>query len=120
MKPLLQASTCAFSAIAMPCGTAFAQATYPIKPVRLIVAFDPGGSTEIARLVSPKLAEQLGKSVIIDNRGGGGGTIGAEMAARHRFSLAPGGRNAEEHDRNGYRAYPIQEWRASGYGDIVG
>ena len=65
--------------------TAFAQAktTYPTKPVRLIVAFPPGGSTDIiARLVGQKLSERLGQQVIIDNRGGAGGTIGTEIAAR--------------------------------------
>ena len=80
---LLRVSICALPVIALLSGTACAQTVYPDKPIRLIVAFDPGGSTDIiARLVSPKLAEQLGKSVIIDNRGGGGGSVGTEMAAR--------------------------------------
>jgi len=64
---------------------AFAQAktTYPTKPIRLIVAFAPGGSTDIiARLVGQKLSERLGQQVIIDNRGGAGGTIGTDMAAK--------------------------------------
>jgi len=63
---------------------AFAQgATYPNKPIRLIVAFPPAGSTDIvARLVGQKLSERLGQQVIIDNRGGAGGTIGTELAAR--------------------------------------
>ena len=56
---------------------------YPTKPIRLIVAFPPGGSTDIiARLVGQKLSERLGQQVIIDNRGGAGGTIGTELAAR--------------------------------------
>jgi len=65
--------------------TALAQAktTYPTKPVRLIVAFPPGGSTDIiARLVGQKLSERLGQQVIIDNRGGAGGMLGTEIAAR--------------------------------------
>ena len=58
-------------------------ASYPTKPVRLIVAFPPGGSTDIiARLVGQRLGERLGQQVIIDNRGGAGGTIGTELAAR--------------------------------------
>jgi tripartite-type tricarboxylate transporter receptor subunit TctC len=63
--------------------TTFAQGAYPTKPVRLIVAFPPGGSTDIiARLVGQKLGERLGQQVVIDNRGGAGGMIGTEMAAR--------------------------------------
>lgn len=57
--------------------------TYPTKPVRLIVAFPAGGSTDIiARIVGQKLGERLGQQVVIDNRGGAGGTIGTEIAAR--------------------------------------
>jgi tripartite-type tricarboxylate transporter receptor subunit TctC len=60
-----------------------AEKAYPTKPIRLIVAFVPGGSTDIiARLVGQKLSERLGQQVIIDNRGGAGGTIGTELAAR--------------------------------------
>ena len=62
---------------------ALAQTQYPTKPVRLIVAFPPGGSTDIiARLVGQRLSERLGQQVIIDNRGGAGGTVGTELAAR--------------------------------------
>ena len=56
---------------------------YPVKPIRLVVAFPPGGSTDIiARIVGQKLGERLGQQVVIDNRGGAGGTIGTEIAAR--------------------------------------
>ena len=64
-------------------GVASAQATYPTKPIRLIVAFPAGGSTDIvARLVGQRLGEKLGQQIVIDNRGGAGGTIGTEIAAR--------------------------------------
>ncbi|MES2564508.1 MAG: tripartite tricarboxylate transporter substrate binding protein [Pseudomonadota bacterium] len=60
-----------------------AQDKYPSKPIRLIVAFPAGGSTDIiARLVGQRLSERLGQQVIIDNRGGAGGTLGTEIAAR--------------------------------------
>jgi tripartite-type tricarboxylate transporter receptor subunit TctC len=60
-----------------------AEKVYPTKPIRLIVAFPPGGSTDIiARLVGQRLSEALGQQVIIDNRGGAGGTVGTELAAR--------------------------------------
>ena len=57
--------------------------TYPAKAVRLIVASSPGSGVDIvARLVSPRLAELLGQQVIVDNRAGAGGNLGAAFAAR--------------------------------------
>ena len=61
---------------------AHAQA-YPSKPVRLIIPFPPGGSNDlVARAVASQLSERLGQSVVVDNRGGGGGTIGINAAAK--------------------------------------
>ena len=61
---------------------AFAQ-NYPVKTVRLIVPFPPGGSTEtLARMLSVKLAEMWGQQIIIDNRPGAGGIIGTELGAK--------------------------------------
>jgi len=74
---------CSALLAALPVAALAQGAAYPTKPVRLIVAFPPGGSTDIiARLVGQKLSERLGHQVIIDNRGGAGGTIGTEIAAR--------------------------------------
>src|SRR5258708_14257519 len=60
----------------------FAQAqAYPAKPVRLIIPFPPGGSNDVVgRAIAAQLGERLGQSVLIDNRGGGGGTIGMNAA----------------------------------------
>jgi tripartite-type tricarboxylate transporter receptor subunit TctC len=63
-------------------GLALAQ-TYPAKPVRVIVPFPPGGTTDlIARMVQAKFQEHLGVQVVIENKGGAGGSIGAAEAAR--------------------------------------
>ena len=61
---------------------AFAQ-SYPAKPVRMIVPFPAGGTTDlIARIVQPKFQEILGQTVVIENKGGAGGSIGAAEAAK--------------------------------------
>jgi tripartite-type tricarboxylate transporter receptor subunit TctC len=66
------------------CGAAQAATdNYPTKPIRLVVPFTPGGSTDIlARLVAKQITETFGQQCIIDNRPGAGGTIGMEIAAR--------------------------------------
>jgi len=56
---------------------------YPSKPIRLIIPFPPGGSNDIVgRMVATQLGDRLGQSVVVDNRGGAGGTIGTDMAAK--------------------------------------
>jgi tripartite-type tricarboxylate transporter receptor subunit TctC len=65
----------------LPC-IALAQG-YPAKPVRVIVPFPPGGTTDlIARIVQPKFQENLGQAVLIENRAGAGGSVGAAEAAK--------------------------------------
>ena len=62
---------------------ALAQAPYPVKPIRFIVGFPPGGTNDIvARVLAPKLSEYLGQSVVIENRGGANTAIASELFVR--------------------------------------
>jgi len=62
---------------------AAAQQNFPARPVRLIVPYPPGGNVDItARIIGPTLGELLGQTVVVDNRGGGGGNVGAHLVAK--------------------------------------
>lgn len=76
-------------AVLGPClaiGTGMATAAdtaYPTRPIRFVVPYPAGGGVDmLARLVAPRLSERLGQQIIVDNRGGAGGNIGTELAAR--------------------------------------
>ena len=76
--------------------TALAQA-YPVKPIRLIAPWEPGAATDInARILAPKMSDDLGQPVVVENRGGAAGQIGAALIARaapdgYTIMLTPGG-----------------------------
>jgi tripartite-type tricarboxylate transporter receptor subunit TctC len=78
------------------CGTALAQ-PWPSKPIRFIVSFPPGGSSDlIARVIAPHMGERLGQPVLVENRGGAGGMIGVDAVAKsapdgHTIGLAAAG-----------------------------
>jgi tripartite-type tricarboxylate transporter receptor subunit TctC len=79
MKKLVLLTTpLLFAAVA-----AVAQQNFPAHPIRLIVPYPPGGNVDItARIIAPTMGELLGQTVVVDNRGGGGGNIGAHLVAK--------------------------------------
>jgi tripartite-type tricarboxylate transporter receptor subunit TctC len=80
----------------LPAQSALAQnGTYPTKPIRMVVPFAPGGPNDIlGRLMGQKLTEQFGQPTLVENRGGAGGTVGLDLAAKAAgdgYTLAMGG-----------------------------
>lgn len=106
----LDSTCCRIFAIAgiVLSAAAAAAADYPDRPVRMIVPAAPGGGADyVARVVSIKLSESLGQTVVIDNRTGASGTIAAEITARS----APDGYTLlmAQSDQRRNRASPLQE-----------
>ena len=82
MRSSSHAALALFLAAAVSASAALAQ-TFPSRPVRILIAFPPGGAIDIvARVMSPRLAERLGQPVLVDNRPGAGGLVGTELAAK--------------------------------------
>ena len=84
MRPFPRFGVFALVQILLICAPATAWSQeYPSKPIKLIVTFPPGGTVDIvARIIQPKLSEGLGQLVVIENRGGAGGAVGTEAAAK--------------------------------------
>lgn len=81
-RPLAIASI-AFSNLFLIANTTLAQTAWPTKPVKIVVPFAPGGTTDIlARAVAPELTKAFGQTFIVDNRAGAGGNVGADIVAK--------------------------------------
>ncbi len=71
------------STLGLACGSALAQSSWPVKPVKIVVPFAPGGTTDIlARAIAPDLSKAFGQQFVIENKGGAGGNLGAEQVAK--------------------------------------
>lgn len=82
-RAALTASAAAAAIALMAPAASWAQGTWPTKPVRIVVPFAAGGTTDIlARAVAPELSKAFGQQFIVDNRAGAGGNVGAEIVAR--------------------------------------
>jgi tripartite-type tricarboxylate transporter receptor subunit TctC len=76
-------SACALALIATPTAMAQSKSDYPNRPIRIIVPFGPGTSTDIVtRVLAEAMGRHLGQSLVVENKAGGGGSIGADLAAR--------------------------------------
>jgi tripartite-type tricarboxylate transporter receptor subunit TctC len=83
MLPNARLFTIAIAAVIAICASVPASAQYPSRPIKLVVTFPPGGSTDIlARAMQPYLEKQLGQPVVIDNRPGAGGDLGVDAVAK--------------------------------------
>jgi tripartite-type tricarboxylate transporter receptor subunit TctC len=72
-----------FLAALLTAASAHAQSSYPVRPVRMIVPFAPGGASDfVGRILQPAMAELLKEQIVVDNRGGAAGNIGVEVAAK--------------------------------------
>jgi tripartite-type tricarboxylate transporter receptor subunit TctC len=82
--------------VAFAASASFAQGAYPSRPIRMVVGFPPGGIADVlARIVGPEMQKEWGQPVIVDNRAGAGGVIGADFVAKsapdgYTLLLAPG------------------------------
>ncbi len=104
--------------VAIACVAAYGLAAaenYPVKPVRIIIGFSPGGYIDLtARLVAGPLAAALGQQVVVDNRTGAGGIVGTEMAARAApdgYTLTVGSVGTHAINQTLYRTLPYNVLR---------
>lgn len=82
-RTLLGASALAFPAVSAAVSAAHAQSNFPNRPLRMVVPFAPGGAVDLTgRLLADRLLPILGQNVVVENRGGAGGNLGADVVAR--------------------------------------
>ncbi|MBC7436279.1 MAG: tripartite tricarboxylate transporter substrate binding protein [Bdellovibrionales bacterium] len=83
MKHFIRALAALAASVTLLAAPASAQSDYPNKPIRVVVTFPPGGSTDVVmRMLVPRLTEKLGQQIVVDNRPGAGGNIGLAIVAK--------------------------------------
>lgn len=94
MKRVVQRLLSGFAFAWFACGTCGAaqDETYPARPIRLLVGVPPGGAADFtARIVAQKLTDALGQHLVVENRGGAGGTIASDIASKSTPLSGPAG-----------------------------
>ena len=80
---IVRGHACCATCVTFAALPTLAQPLYPTRPIRFIVPFPPGGGNDIVgRIVAVKLSEGLGQQLVVDNRGGAGGTVGTDITAK--------------------------------------
>lgn len=83
VRNMFAATACAGMLAASPAIAADPAVTYPTKPIRIVVPFPPGGTTDtLMRIVAPRLSQSIGQPVVIENKGGAAATLGADAVAK--------------------------------------
>ena len=120
------AATC-LALLAALTGPTMAQDNYPTKPIRMIVAFAVGGTSDIvARLISVKMTETLGQQVLVDNRPGAGGNLGTDLVAKATpdgYTILFGSASAFAFNPGVYKSMPfdpVKDFTALGQAGVTG
>ena len=107
---------CAVAALCAASLSAFAQGAYPTRPVTLVVPFPPGGGTDTgARLVAQKLSARWGQQVVVENKGGAAGSIGADLVAKAKpdgYTILMGNIGTQAINPSLYKKLPYDPDRA--------
>ena len=109
------AGVAALGAMLPAAGPAARAADYPTRPVTLVVAFPPGGPSDVlARIIGKKLEQILGQPFVIENRPGAGGNVAAEQVARAAAGRLHAAQRQQQHPRHQCRALQEDQFRSAG------
>src|SRR5262249_40891330 len=114
MRPIIRLA-CLFAIALFTTGSPTPAADYPTQTIKIVVPFPPGGGVDVvARVIAPGLSELLGQSVIVENRGGAGGSLGAiavAQAPKDGYTLLLGTASTHGTNPNVYTKLPYDAVR---------